>query len=65
MSHKPDAEKKLPQALISSRSSFTSHFFLLADYKILEPVEVELVDHPVTAEEPQFEALVADSECEV
>jgi hypothetical protein len=65
MSHKPDAEKELPQAPTSSRSSFASHLFLLADYNILKPVEVELVDHPVSAEEPQFEALVADSECEV
>lgn len=63
MSHKPDTEKSLPQAPTSSGSS--PHSFLLADYSILEPVEVELVNHPVTVKEPQFEALVADSECEV
>jgi hypothetical protein len=65
MSHKSDAEKKLAQALTLSGPSFASHLFLLADYSILEPVEVELVDHLVNVEEPQFEALVADSECEV
>ena len=65
MSQTPDAKRTPPQVLTSSGPSFVSHLFLLADYSILEPVEVELVNHPVTVEEPQFEALVAESECEV
>jgi hypothetical protein len=64
MSHKLDAERTLSRDPTPSEPSFISSF-LLADYSILEPVEVELVDQPVTVEEPQFEALVADSECEV
>jgi hypothetical protein len=65
MSHKSDTEKNLPQAPTLSGPSFASHLLLLADYSILEPIEVELVDYPISVEEPQFEALVADSECEV
>lgn len=65
MSHKPDAEKGLPPAPTSSGPSFPSHLFLLADYSTLEPVEVELVNRPVTVEELQIEALLAESECEV
>ena len=64
MPHKLDTERTLSQDPIPSELSFISSF-LLADYSILESVEVELVNHPVTVEEPQFEALVADSECEV
>jgi len=65
MSHKPDAERIPSQDLTSSEPLPVSHSFLLADYDMLEPVEVELVDHPVTLEEPQFEALLADGQCEV
>jgi len=64
MSHKLDAERILPQDPTPSRLSSISSF-LLADYKILEPVEVELTSHPVTVEESQFEALLADGQCEV
>jgi len=64
MSNKPDAERTLPQNPTSSGPSFTSSF-LLADYSMLEPVEVELVDHPVSVEEPQFAVLLADGQCEV
>jgi hypothetical protein len=65
MSHKPDAERTLTQDPPTAEPPFASHSFLLADYSTLELAEVELVDHPVSVEEPQFEALVADSECEV
>jgi hypothetical protein len=58
-------KRTLPQDPPTAEPPFALHSFLLADYNILKPVEVELVDHPVTVEEPQFEALVADSECEV
>ena len=66
MFHKPDTEKTLPQERVSpGEARPVSHPFLLAGYGTLEEVKVELVDHPVTLEEPQFEALVADSQCEV
>jgi hypothetical protein len=65
MSHKPDAERTLPQDPTSSEPPPFLHPFLLADYNMVEPVEVELVAYPVTAEEPQFEALLADGQCEV
>jgi hypothetical protein len=38
---------------------------LLTDYGTLEPVEVELIERPVEIKELQFEALVADAQCEV
>ena len=65
MSHKPDSTKTVPKNLPSSQTSGASQSFLLADYGTSGPVEVELVDHPVHLEESQFEALVADSQCEV
>jgi hypothetical protein len=65
MSHKPDREKVISQELEASETSRASRLFLLADYGTSGLVEVELVDHPVSIEEPQFEALVADSQCEV
>jgi hypothetical protein len=65
MSHKPDVEKAVPQDPALSDPSCASGLFLLADYSTSGPVEVELVDHPVSPEDPQLEALVADSQCEV
>jgi hypothetical protein len=65
MSHEPSPEKMGLRNLQSSEASCTLHPFLLADYGTAESVEVELVDHPVSLDEPQFEALVADSQCEV
>ena len=65
MSHKPSPEKTGLASLKSSETSCTPHPFLLADYGTAESVEVELVDHPVSLDEPRFEALVADSQCEV
>jgi len=65
MSHKPNAEKTILQDPTSSVPPHALHPFLLADYSTLELVEVELVEYPVSPNEPQFEALVADSECEV
>lgn len=68
MSRKPDSKSTVsqgPQDPTSSKPSCASRLFLLADYGTSGPVEVELVDHPVHLEEPQFEALVADSQCEV
>jgi hypothetical protein len=67
MSHKPDLdlEKAVPQNPESSEPSCTSRLFLLADCGALGPVEVELVDHPVTMEDLPVRALVADSQCEV
>ncbi len=62
MSHKPDVEID-PQN--PSKPDLASHPFLLIDDVELEPIQVELVNHPVTLKEPQFEALVADSQCEV
>ena len=68
MSRKPDTKSTVsqdPQNPTSSESSCASRLFLLADYGTSGPVAVELVDHPVHLEESQFEALVADSQCEV
>jgi hypothetical protein len=65
MSHKPDPEKTLSQDPTSPVPPRASHPFLLADDGTLELVEVELVEHPVVVKEPQFEALVADAQCEV
>ena len=65
MSHKPDAERTLLQDPTSPVPPYISHPFLLADYSTLGPVEVELVEYSVVVKEPQYEALVADSECEV
>ena len=47
------------------KPALASRPFLLIDDDELEPIQVELVDYPVAVEEPQFEALVADSQCEV
>ena len=65
MSHKPDTDKVVLPDVTSSGTSCAPHSFLLADYGTSRPIEVVLVDYPVTIEEPQFEALVADSQCEV
>jgi hypothetical protein len=64
VSHKPEAEQA-PQDLETLGPSHLSHPFLLADYNGLEPVEVELVDHQIAVDEPQFVALLTNSECEV
>jgi len=65
MSNRPDEEKLRSQDLSPSETAPTSHPFLLADYQAIEPVQVELVNHPVRLEEQPIEALVADSQCEV
>lgn len=65
MSHKPDIAKIGPRNLVPSEQTRAPHSFILVDDDELEPVEVELVDYHVEVEEPQFEALVADSQCEV
>jgi len=65
MSHKPDTDKVGLSNITPSETPCAPHSFLLADYGPSGPVEVELVDYPVTIKEPQFEALVADSQCEV
>jgi len=64
MSHKPDVETD-PQNPTAPKPALAPHPFLLIDDDELEPIQVELVDYPVAVEEPQFEALVADSQCEV
>jgi hypothetical protein len=65
MSHKPDAEKTTPQDSPLPEPPRFLRSFLLADDGTLEPVKVELVEHPIKVQEPQFEALVADAQCEV
>ena len=65
MSHKPDADKVGLSNITSPETPCAPHSFVLADYGPSGPVEVELVDYRVSIEEPQFEALVADSQCEV
>jgi hypothetical protein len=65
MSHKPDTEKSLSPNSIPPVPPRASHPFLLADYDTLELVKVELVEQPIETQEPQFEALVADAQCEV
>ncbi len=65
MSHKPDKVEIGPRNSILSEPDHAPHPFILIDDSELEPVQVELVDYPVEVEEPQFEALVADSQCEV
>ena len=65
MSHKLDPKKTLSRDPTLSELPRVSHPLLLADDGTLEPIEVELVEHPVEVPEPQFEALVADAQCEV
>jgi hypothetical protein len=65
MSHKPDAEQTPQQEPTSPETPRVSRPFLLTTDSTQKPIKVELVDHPVALEEPQFEALVADSQCEV
>jgi hypothetical protein len=65
MSHKSEPEKTPPQDPTPPTLPRVSHPFLLADDGTLELVKVELVEHPVVVKEPQFEALVADAQCEV